>query len=104
MTRSTSETGLTQRTYPMSERSRTIIDQIAIVTPGFTKTELVNVAVFWLATSIMELRSNNKKGMKEAFAEMQAKMSEYGFEAVRDAISDDMKITPLDHWFERSDK
>ena len=35
---------------------------------------------------------------------MQAKMAEYGFEAVRDAISNNMKITPLDHWFEREDK
>lgn len=104
MTRSTSDTGLTQRTYPMSERSRAIIDQISIVTPGFTKTELVNVAVFWLATSIMEIRKGDAKGMKDAFATMQSKMAEYGFEAVRDAISNDMKITPLDHWFEREDK
>lgn len=104
MTRSTSDTGLTQRTYPMSERSRAIIDQISIVTPGFTKTELVNVAVFWLATTIMELRNGEGKDMKDAFATMQKKMSEYGFEAVRDAISNNMKITPLDHWFEHEDK
>ena len=43
MTRSNSDTGVTQRTYPMSERSRSILDQISIVTPGYSKTDLMNL-------------------------------------------------------------
>ena len=101
MTRSNTNTGLTQRTYPMSERSRAILDQISIVTPGYTKTELMNVAVFWLATSIKDLREEQKMGMIESFQFMQQKMSGYGDEQVKDAISCDMKITPLDRWFEQ---
>ncbi len=105
MTRSNSDTGVTQRTYPMSERSRSILDQISIVTPGYSKTDLMNLSVFWLAASIKQLKDDRNLDMRGSFSYMESKMSEYGYDKIRENIAADMKVTPLDRWFEqRSDE
>ena len=101
MTRSNSDTGVTQRTYPMSERSRSILDQISIVTPGYSKTDLMNLSVFWLAASIKQLKDDRNLDMRGSFSYMESKMSEYGYDKIRDNIIADMKVTPLDRWFEQ---
>lgn len=100
MTRSTSDTGVTQRTYPMSERSRLILDQISIVTPGYSKTDLMNLSVFWLATTIKQLKDDRDLDMRGCFSHMEDKMSEYGYDKIRDNITADMKVTPLDRFLE----
>lgn len=101
MTRSNTDTGVTQRTYPMSERSRSILDQISIVTPGYSKTDLMNLSVFWLAASIKQLKDDRNLDMRGSFSYMEAKMSEYGYDKIRENITAGMKVTPLDRWFEQ---
>ena len=42
--------------------------------------------------------------MRGSFSYMESKMSEYGYDKIRENIAADMKVTPLDRWFEqRSD-
>ena len=101
MTRSNTDTGVTQRTYTMSERSRSILDQISIVTPGYSKTDLMNLSVFWLAASIKQLKDDRNLDMRGSFSYMEAKMSEYGYDKIRENITAGMKVTPLDRWFEQ---
>lgn len=101
MTRSNSDTGVTQRTYPMSERSRAILDQISIVTPGYSKTDLMNLSVFWLAASIKELKDDRNLDMRSSFQYMEHKLSEYGYDKIRENIMGSMRVTPLDRWFDQ---
>ena len=101
MTRSNSDTGLTQRTYPMSERSRSILDQLSIVLPGYSKTDLMNVSVFWMASSLKDFRDERGLDIKAAFRFMEEHLSENGYEQIRENIMSSMKVTSLDRWFDR---
>jgi hypothetical protein len=99
MTKSKTQAGMTQRTYPMSERSKTILDQINIVTPGYTKADLVNFFIFWGATSILEIQEKNPMDIKDAMKQMRITMANYGYNAVRDNILNRQLVTQLDRFF-----
>ena len=99
MTRSNSDTGLTQRTYPMSERSRSILDQLSIVLPGYSKTDLMNVSVFWMASTLKDFRDERGLDIKAAFRFMEERLSQNGYDQIRENIMASMKVTSLDRWF-----
>ena len=99
MTKSRTQVGMTQRTYPMSERSKTILDQINIVTPGYTKADLINFFIYWGATSIKEIQDETPMDVKDAMKQMRVRMANQGYEAVRDNIMNRMVVTQLDRFF-----
>ena len=99
MTKSKKAAGMTQRTYPMSDRSKTILDQINIVTPGYTKADIVNMSIFWLATSILEIQQKEPMDIKDALKQVRLTMANYGYNAVRDNILNRQLVTQLDRFF-----
>jgi len=101
LTKSRNQVGMTQRTYPMSDRSKTILDQINILTSGYTKADLVNLSIFWMATTIKKIQDNSpeKMDIKDAIKEMRVEMSAQGYNAVRDNIMNSMVVTQLDRFF-----
>lgn len=100
MTKSKSHAGMTQRTYPMSDRSKMILDNINIVSPGYTKADLVNFFIFWAATSIKEIKdANPESNVKDALKIMRLRMANQGYNSIRENIMDDMVVTQLDRFF-----
>jgi len=95
----TKNKGMTQRTYHMSERSKTILDQINIVTNGYSKADLVNFAIYWMATSIKEIQDKEPIDITSAMLHMQGTMSSYGYDVIRDNVMKNLAHTKLDRFF-----
>lgn len=101
MTRSTSVDGITQRTYPMSERCRQIIDSIDIVVPGYSKSDLVNLAVFFTSAFMSDyIRDTDGSDVKEAVEYIRRFTAEHGYELIQNALMTNLKVTKLDRFFD----
>ncbi len=103
MTRSASNTGKTQRTYEMSERSRGLLDHISIVLPDYTKTDLINLSIYWLGASFRDIQEENGCDIKEAARIMREKLTETGYAPILESMVKDLKMTNLDRFFEEQE-
>lgn len=103
MTRSASTTGKTQRTYEMSEMSRGLLDHICIVLPNYTKTDLINLSIYWLGASFRDIQAANECDIKEAAKIMKDKLTETGYAPIVQSMVKDLKITNLDRFIEEQE-
>ncbi len=102
MTRSTSTNGKTQRTYEYSERSRSILDQMSVILPELTKTDLANMSIFWLGASLCSIQNESGCDIREAAKDLMGKLSEKGYDQISADLTVSMKVTNLDRFFEIS--
>jgi len=103
MTRSASTTGKTQRTYEMSEMSRGLLDHICIVLPNYTKTDLINLSIYWLGASFRDIQAANECDIKEAAKIMKDKLTETGYAPIVESMVKDLKVTNLDRFIEEQE-
>ncbi len=99
MTRSTSTNGKTQRTYEYSERARSIMDQMSVILPELSKTELANLSIFWMGASLRSIQDSQNCDVREAAKIMAAQLSETGYEQISTNLTVNMKVTNLDKFF-----
>lgn len=101
MTLSMSTDGITQRTYPMSERMRKIIDNVNIVVPNMSKTDIIHSLMFFSASYLTDLMNDNGYDVKQAMAVINRYTAEHGYEKIqRELIAADSKVTKLDRFFD----
>jgi len=48
------------RSYPMSKKTRLLLDNLDILIPGKSKSELINIAVSYLVMRVKEIRGGDK--------------------------------------------
>lgn len=48
------------RSYRMSQKTRLLLDNLDIMIPGKTKTELINIAVSWLVLTLKRIKAGDK--------------------------------------------
>ena len=53
---------LSNRTYLMSPRAKSVVDNASIMLPGYSKTEVVNTAIFLLGS---EIRRGDPRGAQQ---------------------------------------
>lgn len=99
MTRSTSTNGKTQRTYEYSERARSIMDQMSVILPELTKTDLANMSIFWMGASLRIIQDAQQCDVREAAKIMATQLSETGYDNISTNLTLGMKVTNLDRFF-----
>ncbi len=99
MTRSTSTNGKTQRTYEYSERARSIMDQMSVILPELSKTDLANMSIFWFGASLRTIQDTQNCDVREAAKIMSSQLSDIGYESISTNLTVNMKVTNLDRFF-----
>lgn len=102
-----SDDTLSNRTYLMSPRAKSIMDNAAIMLPGYSKTEVMNTAIFLLGNEIS--RRRNREGgrlsVKAAFEEIRDELGRVGYlEILLNVVPDHKSQTRLDKFLDGDDE
>lgn len=95
---------LSNRTYLMSPRAKSVVDNASIMLPGYSKTEVVNTAIFLLGSEIRARRRTDagNTSIKAAFEEIREELSEIGYgEIISSVLPDRRSQTKLDRFLDK---
>ena len=68
------------RTYLMGTRAKAVMDNLSVMLPGISKSQILNVALFYTANSIRERRGDNHDvPVRKAFDEIVDELTEVGY-------------------------
>lgn len=88
---------ITNRTYLLTARAKAVMDNTAIMLPGYCKTEVINTAIFLLGLEISKRRSEKGLTVKEAFESIHCDLRQMGYdEIISNLVPDRRSQTHLD--------
>lgn len=68
------------RTYLMGTRAKAVMDNISVMLPGISKSQILNVALFYMANSIRERRGDSHDvPVRKAFDEIVEELTAVGY-------------------------
>lgn len=92
---------ITNRTYLLTARAKAVMDNTAIMLPGYCKTEVINTAIFLLGLEISKRRSEKGLTVKEAFESIHYDLRRMGYdEIISNLIPDRRSQTHLDSFLD----
>jgi len=95
---------LSNRTYLLSPRAKSVIDNASIMLPGFSKTDVINTAIFLLGSEISIRRKRNEglTSVKSAFDDIREELGEIGYDEIIQSVIPDIKSqTRLDRFLDK---
>lgn len=95
---------LSNRTYLMSPRAKSVVDNASIMLPGYSKTEVVNTAIFLLGSEIRARRrtDSGNTSIKAAFEEIREELNNIGYgEIISSVLPDRRSQTKLDKFLDK---
>lgn len=78
------------------------MDQMSVILPELTKTDLANMSIFWLAASLCNIQTESGCDIREAAKALKGRLSEKGYDQISADLTVSMKVTNLDRFFEIS--